>query len=51
MFEFTKRSRNVLEIMSQAEGKRLNSDSIGPEHIMISLLKDNDSVAARILKN
>jgi ATP-dependent Clp protease ATP-binding subunit ClpC len=51
MFEFTKRSKKVLEIMAQSEGKRLNSDMIEPDHIMISLLKDEESVAARIMKN
>lgn len=51
MFEFTKRSRKVLEILSQMESKRLNSDAVGPEHIFLSLLKEDDSVAARILKN
>ncbi|MCP4133835.1 MAG: ATP-dependent Clp protease ATP-binding subunit [bacterium] len=51
MFEFTKRSRKILEILAQAEGKRLNSDSLGPEHIMIALFNDDDSVATRIMKN
>ena len=51
MFEFTKRSRKVLEILAHTEGKRLNSDSLEPDHIMISLLKDEESVAARIMKN
>jgi ATP-dependent Clp protease ATP-binding subunit ClpC len=51
MFEFTKRSKKVLEIMAQSEGKRLNSDMLEPDHIMISLLKDEESVAARIMKN
>ncbi|PKL40621.1 MAG: ATP-dependent Clp protease ATP-binding protein ClpC [Spirochaetae bacterium HGW-Spirochaetae-1] len=51
MFEFTKRSRKVLEEMAQSEGRRLNSDSLGPEHIFIALLNDEDSVAARIMKN
>ena len=51
MFEFTKKSRKIIEISAQGEGKRLNSDVLGPEHIMISLLKDDDSVAARIMKN
>ncbi|HOW81579.1 MAG TPA: ATP-dependent Clp protease ATP-binding subunit [Spirochaetota bacterium] len=51
MFEFTKRSKKILETMAQAEGKRLNSETLEPEHIMISLLKDEESVAARILKN
>jgi ATP-dependent Clp protease ATP-binding subunit ClpC len=51
MFEFTKRSRKILELLAQAEGKRLNSDLLGPEHILIALLNDEDSVAARIMKN
>jgi len=51
MFEFTKRSKKVLEIMAQNEGKRLNADILEPDHIMISLLKDEESVAARIMKN
>jgi ATP-dependent Clp protease ATP-binding subunit ClpC len=50
MFDFTKRSRKVLEVYAQSEGRRLCSDSLGPEHIMLALLKDEDSVAARILK-
>ncbi len=51
MFEFTKRSRKVLEALAQIEGKRLNSSFLEPDHIMIALLKDEDSVAARIMKN
>ena len=51
MFEFTKKSKKIIEISSQNEGKRLNSDVLGPEHIILSLMKDEDSVAARILKN
>ncbi len=51
MFEFTKRSKKVLEIMAQTEGKRLNSELLEPDHIMIALLKDEESVAARIMKN
>lgn len=51
MYDFTKRSKKVLEVYAQSEGRRLNSDSLGPEHILLALLKDNDSVAARIMKN
>lgn len=50
MFDFTKRSRKVLEVYAQSEGRRLGSDSLGPEHVMLALLKDEDSVAARIMK-
>ncbi len=51
MFEFTRRSKRVLEEMSQVEGRRLNSSVLEPEHILIALLHDEDSVAARILRN
>ncbi|MCL1833837.1 MAG: ATP-dependent Clp protease ATP-binding subunit [Leptospirales bacterium] len=51
MFEFTKKSKKIIELSAQNEGRRLNSEALGPEHIMISLLKDEDSVASRILKN
>jgi ATP-dependent Clp protease ATP-binding subunit ClpC len=50
MDNFTKRSKKVLEVFAQFEGKRLKSDFIGPEHIFLGLLKDDDSVAARILR-
>jgi len=51
MFEFTKRSKKVIDILAQAEGKRLNSEILEPEHLIIALLKDEESVAARIMKN
>ncbi len=51
MYDFTKRSKKVLEVYAQSEGRRMNSDSLGPEHIFLALLKDDDSVAARILKS
>ena len=51
MDKFTKRSKKILSVFAQAEGRRLNSDSIGPEHILLAILKDEDSVAARILRN
>ena len=50
MYDFTKRAKKVLEVYAQSEGRRLNSDSLGPEHIFLALLKDDDSVAARLLK-
>jgi ATP-dependent Clp protease ATP-binding subunit ClpC len=51
MFEFTKKSRKIIEVSAQVEARRLNCDYLGPEHIMLALLKDEDSVAARIMKN
>jgi len=51
VFDFTKRSRKILEEMAQIEARRLNSGSLEPEHIFIALLSDEESVSARILKN
>ncbi|MCU0847380.1 MAG: ATP-dependent Clp protease ATP-binding subunit [Spirochaetes bacterium] len=51
MFEFTKRSKKIIEIMAHSEAKRLNSDFVEPEHLLLALLKDEDSVASKILKN
>ena len=41
----------ILEVLAQSEGRRLNSESLGPEHILIALFNDEDSVASRIMKN
>jgi ATP-dependent Clp protease ATP-binding subunit ClpC len=49
VFEFTKKARKVLEVFAQAEGRRLNSDSLGPEHILLGILKDFESMALKIL--
>ncbi len=51
MFEFTKRAKKILEVIAQGEAKRLNSDILEPEHVLIALISDEDSVAARIMKN
>ena len=51
MFDFTKRAKRVINEYAQKEAKRLGHDMIGPEHIMLGLLKEEDSVAIKILKN
>ncbi len=51
MLEFTKRAKRVINEIAQEEAKRLGSDFIGPEHILLGLLKEEDSVAIKILTN
>ena len=45
---FTPRSKKVIE-NAFIEARRANSENIGTEHILIGILREGDSVAARIL--
>ena len=47
---FTPRTKKTLENAYQ-EAKKMNSDLIGTEHILIGMLKEGDSVAVRVLSN
>ena len=51
MFDFTKRAKRVINEYAQQEAKRLGHDMIGAEHILLGLLREEDSVAMKILKN
>ena len=51
MLEFTKRAKRVINEIAQGEAKRLGSEYVGPEHILLGLLKEEDSVAIKILAN
>ena len=51
MVEFTKRAKRVINEMAGEEAKRLGHDFVGPEHIFLGLLKEEDSVAVKILIN
>ena len=51
MVEFTKRAKRVINEMAQEEAKRLGHDFVGPEHVFLGLLKEEDSVAVKILIN
>ncbi len=51
MFDFTKRAKRVINEYAQQEAKRLGHDMIGAEHILLGLLREDDSVAIKILKN
>ena len=45
---FTERARRVL-VQAQQEALKLGSDHIGTEHLLLGLISDGDSVAARAL--
>lgn len=47
---FTPRTKKMLENASE-EAKKLNSERVGTEHILIGIIKEGDSVAIRILAN
>ena len=50
MFErFTERARRVV-VFAQEEARDLNHDYIGTEHLLLGLMRDADSVAARALQ-
>lgn len=51
MFErFTQRARRVMGL-SRQEALRLGSEFIGTEHILLGILQEGDSIAARVLRN
>ncbi len=45
---YTPRAKRIFE-MSSREAKKMNSEYIGTEHILLALVKEGDSVAVRIL--
>ncbi len=45
---FTKRAEKVLKV-SYIEGRNYSSDIIGTEHLLLALLKEEDSMAAQVL--
>jgi ATP-dependent Clp protease ATP-binding subunit ClpA len=50
MFErFTERARRVV-VFAQEEARELNHSYIGTEHLLLGLMRDTDSVAARALQ-
>lgn len=51
MFEkFTDRARKILHL-ANIEAQRFNHDYIGPEHILLGLIKEGSGIAAWVLKN
>lgn len=51
MFDFTNRVKKVINEYSPKEAKRLGHEFLGPEHILLGILKAHDSVAVKILQN
>ena len=51
MFErFTERARQVV-VLAQDEARSLRHDYIGTEHILLGLLREEEGIAARVLKS
>jgi ATP-dependent Clp protease ATP-binding subunit ClpC len=51
MFDFTNRVKKIINEYAPREAKRLNHEFLGPEHILLGLLKAQDSVAVKMLMN
>lgn len=50
-FHLTKRAKVVIDFYSQEEAKRLNHDQVTPEHVLLGLLREPESIAIRSLRN
>ena len=48
--KFTERARRVLSL-AQEEAQRFNHNYIGTEHLLLGLVRENDGVAAQVLRN
>lgn len=46
---FTAQTRNVI-LLAQAEAYKMNAYYVGTEHLLLGLLRENESVAAQILQ-
>ena len=51
MLEFTSRAKKVLNEFAREEAKKLGCENINVEHIFLGLLREEDSVAVKIIKN
>ena len=47
--KFTERAKRVL-VLAQEEGRRLNHNYIGTEHLLLGLLSEGESIAAQVLR-
>jgi ATP-dependent Clp protease ATP-binding subunit ClpC len=48
--KFTERARKVLSL-AQDEAQRLNHNYVGTEHLLLGLVREGDSTAAKVLRN
>lgn len=46
----SREAQRILSILSQEEARRLKSDKLLPEHVLLSLLKDSDGSGYHLLK-
>ncbi len=51
MNEFTKRAKRIINELAQKEAKRMHNDTLGPEHILLGMLQEEDSLAVKILRH
>lgn len=49
MFDFTNRVKKIINEYAPREAKRLGHEFLGPEHVLLGLLKAQDSVAVKML--
>ncbi|WP_254174995.1 ATP-dependent Clp protease ATP-binding subunit [Planktothrix pseudagardhii] len=47
---FTPRAKRIFE-MAMKEARQMGNNYIGPEHLLLGLLQDNEGVAAKVLEN
>ncbi|MBL7034007.1 MAG: ATP-dependent Clp protease ATP-binding subunit [Candidatus Delongbacteria bacterium] len=47
---FTKKAERVLKV-TYMEGKNLNSESIGTEHLLLAITREDDGIAAQVLES
>ncbi|MCK4796828.1 MAG: ATP-dependent Clp protease ATP-binding subunit [Spirochaetes bacterium] len=48
---YTARANRIIKILAQEEAKRFNADRLLPEHIILAILKENESVAVKTLQD
>jgi ATP-dependent Clp protease ATP-binding subunit ClpC len=48
---FTARANRILKILSQEEAKRFNADKLLPEHVVLSILREEEGVAVKTLQS
>ena len=48
---FTARANRIIKILAQDEAKKFNADKLLPEHIVLAILKEKDSVTVKTLQS
>ncbi|MDH5719302.1 MAG: ATP-dependent Clp protease ATP-binding subunit [Spirochaetia bacterium] len=51
MFDFTNRVKKIINEYAPREAKRLGHEYLGPEHILLGIIRASDSIAIKILQN